>query len=118
MAITPYLLFINPTDPNDPIRRQFIPTIDEDHHLAVEIEDSLNEDHQSPVYGIVHRYPDRCLFLTTFSCAGYCRFCTRSHSIRKEYQEDFMYTRQLDYIRQHTEIRDVIVSGGDPCYYH
>jgi lysine 2,3-aminomutase len=82
-----------------------------------EMADPLGEENQSPVPQLVHRYPDRVLFLTTGVCAAYCRYCTRSHMVSKK---DKVHARiahwdpALDYIRMHPEIRDVLLSGGDP----
>ena len=76
--ITPYFLsLIDPDDPNDPIRRQVIPTDCEHEAFTAMMEDSLAEDRHSPVPGLVHRYPDRVLMLVTTQCASYCRYCTR-----------------------------------------
>ena len=78
MAITPYYLsHIDPNNPNDPVRLQAIPTIKETHTAAADLLDPLHEDEDSPVPGITHRYPDRCLFLITDMCSMYCRHCTR-----------------------------------------
>jgi lysine 2,3-aminomutase len=99
----------------DPIYKQCIPDEKElsgSEHL---VEDPLGEEKSSPVPNIVHRYPDRCLFLVSNQCAMYCRFCTRK---RKFGTHDCIDPTQLEpgfkYIEQHTEIRDVLVSGGDP----
>ena len=78
MAITPYYLsLIDPEDPYDPIRKQAIPTIHELEIYTGNLEDPLNEDVDSPVEGLTHRYPDRVLFLITENCSMYCRHCTR-----------------------------------------
>jgi lysine 2,3-aminomutase len=101
-------------EPGDPIWRQYVPTVQE---LEVEdgIVDSLAEDAHSPVPNITHRYPDRALFLVSPVCASYCRFCTRR---RKVGDPEKIPMAQLEsafrYLEQHTEIRDVIMSGGDP----
>src|SRR5919106_1147295 len=100
--------------PDDPIWRQYVPTVQElDVHDG--IVDSLNEDADSPVPNITHRYPDRALFLVSPVCASYCRFCTRR---RKVGDPEKIPLNQFDsafqYLREHTEIRDVIMSGGDP----
>ena len=80
--ITPYFLsLIDPDDPNDPIRRQVIPTDCEHEAFTAMMEDSLAEDRHSPVPGLVHRYPDRVLMLVTTQCASYCRYCTRSRIV-------------------------------------
>jgi lysine 2,3-aminomutase len=101
-------------EPGDPIWRQYVPTVQE---LEIEdgIVDSLAEDAHSPVPNITHRYPDRALFLVSPVCASYCRFCTRR---RKVGDPEKIPMAQLEsafhYLEQHTEIRDVIMSGGDP----
>ncbi len=115
--ITPYFAsLINPEDPNDPIRRQVIPTEAEIHPFTGMMEDSLAEDMHSPVPGLVHRYPDRVLLLITNQCASYCRYCTRSRIVgdpSKSFSgEDF--EAQLNYLRQTPQVRDVLISGGDP----
>src|SRR5688572_27470618 len=100
--------------PGDPIWRQYVPTVQE---LEVRdgLVDSLNEDADSPVPNITHRYPDRALFLVSPVCASYCRFCTRR---RKVGDPEKIPLSQLEsafrYLEEHTEIRDVIMSGGDP----
>jgi len=75
------LSLIDPDDPNDPIRRQVIPTDCEHEAFTAMMEDSLAEDRHSPVPGLVHRYPDRVLMLVTTQCASYCRYCTRSRIV-------------------------------------
>ena len=117
MAITPYYFsLINPDDPNDPIRKQAIPTINEMKYSKAEQRDPLGEEADSPVPGLVHRYPDRVLLLVTDKCAMYCRHCTRR---RFAGQTDNDLSRSqveegINYIRNNPQIRDVIISGGDP----
>jgi lysine 2,3-aminomutase len=117
MAITPYYAsLINPDDKNDPLRRQSVPTIEETFYCSNDLADPLNEEADSPVPHIVHRYPDRVLFLVTYVCSMYCRHCTRRRVVG---EEDRIVTKKelkpaLDYIRSHEEIRDVLISGGDP----
>src|SRR5437879_8279001 len=100
--------------PGDPIWRQYVPTVQE---LEVHdgLVDSLEEDANSPVPNITHRYPDRALFLVSPVCASYCRFCTRR---RKVGDPEKIPMSQLEsafrYLEEHHEIRDVIMSGGDP----
>ncbi len=115
--ITPYFIsLIDPDDPDDPIRKQVIPTDAEMVPFTAMMEDSLAEDRHSPVPGLVHRYPDRVLMLVTTQCASYCRYCTRSRIVgdpsatfsRSEFE------MQLEYIRRTPQIRDVLLSGGDP----
>lgn len=117
MAITPYFFnLIDPTDENCPVRRQVIPRIEETNLAPWEMSDPCGEDSHSPVPGLVHRYPDRVLFLVTDRCAAYCRYCTRSRLVSNASGYDFHpeFERQLDYIRRTPSIRDVLLSGGDP----
>lgn len=115
--VTPYFAsLIDPHDPNCPVRRQVIPTSAELVPFQSEMVDSLGEDAHSPVPGLVHRYPDRVLMLVTTQCASYCRFCTRSRLVgdgRMTFSSA-TFDRQLDYIAATPEIRDVLISGGDP----
>jgi len=101
-------------EPGDPIWRQYVPTVQE-LEVADGIVDSLAEDAHSPVPNLTHRYPDRALFLVSPVCASYCRFCTRR---RKVGDPEKIPMAQLEsafrYLEEHTEIRDVIMSGGDP----
>jgi lysine 2,3-aminomutase len=117
LAITPYFFnLIDRDDPDCPIRRQVIPRGDEMVVSAEEQLDSLDEDGHSPVPGLVHRYPDRVLFLVTDRCAAYCRYCTRSRMVSNAQDYNFHpeYEQALRYIEAHPEIRDVLLSGGDP----
>ena len=114
--ITPYFLsLIDPDDPNDPIRRQVIPTDCEHEAFTAMMEDSLAEDRHSPVPGLVHRYPDRVLMLVTTQCASYCRYCTRSRIVGDATQNFNRHDieAQLDYLRRTPQVRDVLLSGGD-----
>ncbi|HLF26785.1 MAG TPA: lysine 2,3-aminomutase [Anaerolineae bacterium] len=115
--ITPYFAsLIDPDDVHDPIRKQVIPTARELDAFESMMEDSLAEDRHSPVPGLVHRYPDRVLFLVTTQCASYCRYCTRSRIVG-EPGENFSrkeWDAALDYISRTPQIRDVLLSGGDP----
>lgn len=115
--VTPYYVsLIDPDDPNDPIRRQIIPTAAEMSAFTGQMEDSLAEDRHSPVPGLVHRYPDRVLMLVTTQCASYCRYCTRARIVGDPTQtfkrEEF--EAQIAYIQKTPQIRDVLLSGGDP----
>ncbi len=116
-AITPYYLcLIDFDDPRDPLRVQSVPAVEELLNPGELTWDPLNEEGDSPVTGIVHRYPDRCLFLVTSYCPLYCRYCTRK---RKWVDEDGTtgqrkLEKMIEYVAEHAEIRDVIVSGGDP----
>jgi len=116
MAITPYYLsLINPDDPNCPIRKQAIPTKFETHKAAADLSDPLHEDEDSPVPGLTHRYPDRVLFLITDKCAMYCRHCTRRRLVGQHDCETSKghIQKGIDYIAANSQIRDVLVSGGD-----
>jgi len=116
-AITPYYLcLIDFDDSKDPLRVQSVPAVEELLNPGELTWDPLNEEGDSPVTGIVHRYPDRCLFLVTSYCPLYCRYCTRK---RKWVDEDGTtgqrkLEKMIEYVADHPEIRDVIVSGGDP----
>ncbi len=117
LAITPYFFnLIDRDDPNCPIRLQMIPRSGETQLHAEEMLDSLGEDEHSPVPGLVHRYPDRVLFLVTDRCAAYCRYCTRSRLVSNAQDYNFHpeYEQGLRYIESHPEVRDVLLSGGDP----
>src|SRR5271170_2727520 len=117
LAITPYFFnLIDAGDENCPIRRQVVPRVEETYIAPWEMSDPCGEDAHSPVPGLVHRYPDRVLFLVTDRCAAYCRYCTRSRMVSNAAGYDFHpeFERQIEYIRQHPEVRDVLLSGGDP----
>lgn len=113
IRINPYYLSLI-RYPGDPIWLQCIPDEKELEENNFP-EDPLNEDADSPVPSITHRYPDRVLFLTTSQCSMYCRFCTRKRKVGDSDKISMKFIQNgLDYIRSHTEIRDVILSGGDP----
>jgi len=117
MAITPHFFnLIDRDDPHCPVRRQVIPRIEESHVELGESSDPVGEEKTSPVPGIVHRYPDRVLFLVTDRCAAYCRYCTRSRLVSNAQAYDFHPELEagIAYIAAHPEIRDVLLSGGDP----
>jgi lysine 2,3-aminomutase len=116
LRISPHFAsLIYDSAPGDPLRRTVIPSGDELIITEVEKSDPLNEMESSPVPGIVHRYPDRALFTVTQFCSSYCRYCTRSHSVGKlGHLTKGEWDRAFEYLREHTEIRDVIISGGDP----
>ncbi len=119
LAIPPYYFsLIDPADPQDPIRLQSVTSpLEMRNESGYELEDPLEEDQDSPVPGLTHRYPDRVLLVTTHVCTMYCRFCTRKRATMVRGGWDAVSRddeRMLDYIRHHPEIRDVIVSGGDP----
>ena len=117
VAITPhYAALIDPDDPADPIRRQVVPDASEFVVSDGDMEDPCGEDRASVVEGLVHRYPDRVLLLAVDSCASYCRYCTRSRLVGQGELDPLPRRMEaiLDYLRQHTEVRDVLLSGGDP----
>lgn len=118
VGITPYYAsLIDPKDPLNGLRKTLVPTSHEFNHIPAEAEDPLAEDSDSPVPGLVHRYPDRVLFLVTSFCAVYCRYCTRSRLVGKTGEYHFnqkQFQAAIDYIAAHPEIRDVLISGGDP----
>lgn len=117
MAITPYYLsLINPNDPNDPVRKQAIPTSFELEISSCDCEDPLHEEADSPVPGLTHRYPDRVLLLVTDKCAMYCRHCTRRRFAGQNDQSLPLsqIDKAIDYIAKNPVIRDVLISGGDP----
>ena len=101
-------------EPGDPIWRQYVPTLQE-LDVVDGIVDSLGEDADSPVPNITHRYPDRALFLVSPVCASYCRFCTRRRKVGDPEKIPMsQFESAFRYLEEHTEIRDVIMSGGDP----
>jgi lysine 2,3-aminomutase len=119
LAIPPYYFsLINPDDPNDPIRLQAVTSAQEAVSASgYELEDPLEEEKDSPVPGLTHRYPDRVLLVTTHVCTMYCRFCTRKRATLVRGGWDAVSRNDelmIEYIRKHPEVRDVIVSGGDP----
>ncbi len=118
VGITPYYAsLINTDDPADPIRRTMVPVGGELVRGPGEADDPLNEDDHMPVPGLVHRYPDRVLMLVTNFCATYCRYCTRARMVGQTGEYHFntsQYQQAIDYIAAHPEIRDVLLSGGDP----
>ncbi len=117
MAITPYYAnLIESDNPDCPVKKQAVPSINELTFDELEMDDPLCEDRFSPVEGIIHRYPDRVLFVLTHKCSMYCRHCTRRRMVGCE---DFSLSTEqldkaLDYIRKNIKIRDVLLSGGDP----
>jgi len=120
LAITPHFFNLIPRDnPVDPIRRQVIPRIEETWSSPYDMADPCGEDSHMPVPGLVHRYPDRVLFLVTDRCASYCRYCTRSRVVsgvgEQELHTDF--DEAFRYLEAHTEVRDVLLSGGDALIF-
>jgi len=117
MSITPYYMsLISRDDPQQPLRRTVIPTSAEMARAPGEADDPLGEDQHSPVPGLVHRYPDRVLLLVLDFCSTYCRYCTRSRVVGhgEILPTEARIEKALQYIRQTPEIRDVLLSGGDP----
>ncbi|HLE00291.1 MAG TPA: KamA family radical SAM protein [Bdellovibrionota bacterium] len=117
MGITPYYAsLMDKDDPNCPIRLQSVPKKDELTILEADMEDPLAEERDMPVPGITHRYPDRVLFYTTHNCPVYCRHCTRKRKVADP--SSSAANKQLEdglaYIEKHKEVRDVVISGGDP----
>ncbi len=117
MAITPYYAsLIDPDDPNCPVRRQAIPVVQELHLGDSDMADPLDEDVDSPVPHVTHRYPDRVLFLVTSVCSMYCRHCTRrrfaGHTDRAISRDEIM--EGVRYVQNTPQVRDVLISGGDP----
>ncbi len=117
LAVTPYFVsLMDPVNSNCPVRRQAIPRIEEFHVAKSDMVDPCGEDKDSPVPGLVHRYPDRVLLLVTDQCATYCRYCTRRRLVgaheRSITQGNF--EEALKYLRSHRKVRDVLLSGGDP----
>jgi lysine 2,3-aminomutase len=117
VSVTPHFFnLIDVDDPNCPIRRQVIPTSDEGVIQDYENIDPVGEESSMVSPGLVHRYPDRVLFLVTDRCGSYCRYCTRSRLVSNAQGYGFHpnYEQNLNYIKSHPEIRDVLLSGGDP----
>jgi len=114
MRINSYFLDLM-KEKGDPIARQVVPSPEESRDGAPYLDDPLDEEKDSPVPGLVHRYPDRVLLMVTTQCPIYCRFCTRKRIIgRPGIVSMGTIRRGIDYIRNHGEVRDVILSGGDP----
>jgi lysine 2,3-aminomutase len=117
LGITPHFFnLIDREDPDCPIRRQVVPRIEESITASDEMLDPCGEDSNMPVPGLVHRYPDRVLLLVTDRCASYCRYCTRSRVVSGAGEQEL--TMDLEgafaYLEKHPEVRDVLLSGGDP----
>lgn len=120
LRITPYYLsLLDRSDSAQALRKSVVPVCAEYLQSKGEAADPLGEDADSPVEGLVHRYPDRVLFLTTGFCSTYCRYCTRSrmvgdHGNARAHSTMEQWDNAIRYIEEHTEIRDVLLSGGDP----
>lgn len=120
MSITPHFFnLIDPVDPACPIRRQVIPRVEEGWTAPEEMADPCGEDSHMPVPGLVHRYPDRVLFLVTDRCASYCRYCTRSRVVSGvgEQQLETQWEQAFAYLEKTPQVRDVLLSGGDPLLF-
>jgi len=118
IRITPYYAsLLDPNNSNQALRKSVVPVFDELITTPEEKADPLGEENYSPVNHIVHRYPDRVLFLVTGFCSTYCRYCTRSHMVSKKdkcHSSINEWDIAIDYIRNNTQVRDVLISGGDP----
>ena len=117
MSITPHFFsLIDKDDPGCPIRRQIIPRMEEAWTAPEEMADPCGEDSHMPVPGLVHRYPDRVLFLVTDRCASYCRYCTRSRVVSGagDQKLDTQMEAAFEYLEETPSVRDVLLSGGDP----
>ena len=117
LAVTPYYMsLVDPSDHSQPIRRTVIPTVQEWQGGTGEADDPLGEEAQSPVPALIHRYPDRVLFLVHDFCSTYCRYCTRSRMVGhgRIRPGRGRLEQALDYIRRTVSVRDVLLSGGDP----
>ena len=118
IRISPYYAsLLDPVNAEQALRKTVVPVFDELITLPEEKPDPLGEMNHSPVDHIVHRYPDRVLFLITGFCSTYCRYCTRSHMVSKKdkcHSSQSEWDVAIEYIKNHPEIRDVLVSGGDP----
>ncbi|GAB4221796.1 MAG: lysine 2,3-aminomutase [Spirochaetales bacterium] len=117
LSITPYYAsLLDAKDPLQSLRRSVVPVLYEKVLSPSENIDPLGEDHDSPVPGLVHRYPDRVLFLATYACSTYCRYCTRSRAVghQEEGNVHGRWEKAFQYIEEHPEVRDVLISGGDP----
>jgi lysine 2,3-aminomutase len=117
VGVTPYYMsLLEPANPQHPLRRTVIPTLGEFERAPGEADDPLGEDRHSPVPGLVHRYPDRVLLLALDFCSTYCRYCTRSRVVGhgEISPNESRLEAAFEYLRRNTQIRDVLISGGDP----
>ena len=119
LGITPHFFNLVESDPEAPIRRQVIPRIEETVGSPYDMADPCGEDSHMPVPGLVHRYPDRVLFLVTDRCASYCRYCTRSRVVSGVGEQELHteFEAAFKYIEEHSEVRDVLLSGGDALLF-
>lgn len=119
-SVTPHFFnLIHPTDSECPIRRQVIPRIEETYVDPADMKDPCGEDSHMPVPGLVHRYPDRVLFLVTDRCASYCRYCTRSRVVSgvSDQKLEIQWDQAIEYLKKTPQVRDVLLSGGDPLLF-
>jgi lysine 2,3-aminomutase len=118
VGITPYYAsLLDPHDPGQALRRTVVPVLNEFERATGEADDPLGEDSDSPVPGLVHRYPDRVLLLVTGFCSVYCRYCTRARLVGATGERTIKKSdieRALEYIEATPAVRDVLISGGDP----
>ena len=118
MCITPYYAsLLDPEDPTQPLRKTVVPVTKEYARASCESDDPLGEEGASPVPRIVHRYPDRVLFLVTDRCATHCRYCTRSRMVGRNdgrVSNGHGWDQAIAYIESNRSVRDVLISGGDP----
>ena len=118
VAVSPTLLsLVDPADPNDPIARQFLPSLAELNTLPQEISDPIGDEAHSPVPGIVHRHAGRVLFKVVSACPVYCRFCFRRETVgpgKDNALSPAAFERAMAYVATHSEVREVILTGGDP----
>jgi len=117
VSITPYYMsLVSRDDRNQPLRRTVIPSTREFFKAPGEADDPLGEEADSPIPGLVHRYPDRVLLLVTDFCSSYCRYCTRSRMVGQGHiaPQEARLEKAFEYIRSTPAVRDVLISGGDP----
>jgi lysine 2,3-aminomutase len=118
MSITPYYLSLIDTDniENDPVFKQSFPSPLELVISKSEMSDPLHEDKDSPVTGLMHRYPDRVLLMVSNKCSMYCRHCTRKRQVGDvdSIPDKKQISKGIEYIRKTPQVRDVLLSGGDP----
>lgn len=111
-----YLNLIDWENPNDPVRRQILPSAEELLWDERELEDPVGDLVHSPTDRLTHRYPDRVLIYPTYQCSAYCRFCFRKNRLRENSQgfSESAFKKALNYVKAHTQVQEVILTGGDP----
>jgi lysine 2,3-aminomutase len=119
LGITPHFFNLVEDNPEGPVRRQVIPRVEETWGTPYDMADPCGEDSHMPVPGLVHRYPDRVLFLVTDRCASYCRYCTRSRVVSGVGEQELHtnFEEAFRYLEEHSEVRDVLLSGGDALLF-